>query len=61
MAADAIIQGYKLGPDGVWVQVDYVALGDSLAAGMTPQGQDRLPVNGVDPDWGYPNYHCPEV
>jgi glucan-binding YG repeat protein len=56
MAANTVINGYKLGPDGAWIQVDYVALGDSLAAGMTPQGQDRPPVKGVDPDWGYPNY-----
>jgi glucan-binding YG repeat protein/lysophospholipase L1-like esterase len=56
MAADTTIQGYKIGPDGVWIQVAYVALGDSLASGMTPEGQDRPPVNGVDPDWGYPNY-----
>lgn len=56
MAADTTIQGYKIGPDGAWIQVAYVALGDSLASGMTPEGQDRSPVNGVDPDWGYPNY-----
>jgi glucan-binding YG repeat protein/lysophospholipase L1-like esterase len=56
MAADTTIQGYKIGPDGVWIQVAYVALGDSLASGMSPEGQDRPPVNGVDPDWGYPNY-----
>jgi hypothetical protein len=56
MAADTSINGYKLGQDGAWIQVDYVALGDSLAAGMTPQGQDRIPQNGVDLDWGYPNY-----
>ncbi|MEH7336478.1 GDSL-type esterase/lipase family protein [Neobacillus drentensis] len=56
MAADTVIKGYKLGSDGAWIQVNYVALGDSLAAGMTPEGQDRLPVNGVDLDWGYPNY-----
>jgi glucan-binding YG repeat protein/lysophospholipase L1-like esterase len=56
MAADTSINGYKLGPDGAWIQVEYVALGDSLAAGMTPDGQDRIPENGVDLDWGYPNY-----
>ncbi|WP_223594053.1 GDSL-type esterase/lipase family protein [Neobacillus bataviensis] len=56
MAADTVIQGYKLDTDGAWIQVNYVALGDSLAAEMTPDGQDRLPVNGVDLDWGYPNY-----
>jgi glucan-binding YG repeat protein len=56
MASDTVIEGYNLGKDGAWIQVDYVALGDSLAAGMTPQGQDRPPVNGVDPDFGYPNY-----
>jgi lysophospholipase L1-like esterase len=33
-----------------------VALGDSLAAGITPLGVDRIPVNGVDLDFGYPNY-----
>jgi glucan-binding YG repeat protein/lysophospholipase L1-like esterase len=56
MAANTTIQGYKLGPDGAWIQINYVALGDSLASGMTPEGQDRPMVNGVDPDWGYPNY-----
>jgi glucan-binding YG repeat protein/lysophospholipase L1-like esterase len=56
MASNTMIQGYKLGDDGAWIQVAYVALGDSLASGTTPTGQDRPPVNGVDPDWGYPNY-----
>lgn len=56
MAANTMVDGYKLGPDGAWIQVEYVALGDSLAAGMTYLGVDRRPENGVDPDWGYPNY-----
>ncbi|MEH7073902.1 SGNH/GDSL hydrolase family protein [Neobacillus drentensis] len=56
MAANTIVDGYKLGADGARIQVQYVALGDSLAAGMTPFGIDRIPVNGVDLDWGYPNY-----
>ncbi|MGG3562092.1 serine hydrolase [Neobacillus rhizosphaerae] len=56
MVANTVIQGYKLGSDGAWIQINYLALGDSLAAGMTPQGQDRPVVNGIDPDWGYPNY-----
>ncbi|NRD77279.1 L,D-transpeptidase family protein [Bacillus sp. BRMEA1] len=56
MAVNTAINGYKVGPDGAWIQVDYVALGDSLAAGMTPEGQDGPVVNGVDPNWGYPNY-----
>ena len=56
MAANTTIQGFKLGPDGAWVQINYVALGDSLASGMTPEGQDRPMVDGDDPDWGYPNY-----
>ncbi|WML58313.1 L,D-transpeptidase family protein [Neobacillus sp. PS2-9] len=56
MAANTVINGYKLGADGSWIQVEYVALGDSLAAGMTPLGEDKKPVNGVDPNWGYPNY-----
>jgi glucan-binding YG repeat protein/lysophospholipase L1-like esterase len=56
MAVNTVIDGYKLGADGAWIQVEYVALGDSLAAGMTPQGVDRPVLNGVDPDWGYPNY-----
>lgn len=50
------LDGYKVGADGAWIQVQYVALGDSLAAGMTPLAVDRPVVNGVDPDWGYPNY-----
>ena len=56
MAFNTVINGWKLGPDGAWLAVEYVALGDSLAAGMTPLGVDRIPVNGVDLDWGYPNY-----
>ena len=56
MAVNTVIDGRKIGPDGAWQQVQYVALGDSLAAGMTPLGVDRVPVNGVDLDWGYPNY-----
>ncbi|MEO2075736.1 MAG: L,D-transpeptidase family protein [Bacillus sp. (in: firmicutes)] len=56
MAANTVINGYKLGSDGAWIQVEYVALGDSLAAGMTPLGEDKKPENGVDPNWGYPNY-----
>ncbi len=56
MAANTTVDGYKLGADGARIQVQYVALGDSLAAGMTPLGVDRIPVNGVDLDWGYPNY-----
>lgn len=56
MAKNTVVNGYIIGEDGVWVQVEYVALGDSLASGMTPEGIDRDPVNGVDPDWGYPNY-----
>ncbi|ETI66592.1 L,D-transpeptidase family protein [Neobacillus vireti] len=47
MAAKTTINGYILGEDGVWVQVDYVALGDSLAAGITPDGKKDL---------GYPDY-----
>lgn len=60
MAVNTIIEGYRIGQDGAWIQVTYVALGDSLAAGMTPEGIDRPPVNGVDPDWGYPNYIAQE-
>ncbi|PFP23528.1 hypothetical protein COJ96_23910 [Bacillus sp. AFS073361] len=56
MAANTTVDGYKLGADGARIQVQYVALGDSLAAGMTPYGVDRIPVDGVDLDWGYPNY-----
>ncbi|WHY66764.1 GDSL-type esterase/lipase family protein [Neobacillus sp. SuZ13] len=56
MAANTTVDGYKLGADGARIQVQYVALGDSLAAGMTPYGIDRIPVDGVDLDWGYPNY-----
>ncbi|MFF2447362.1 L,D-transpeptidase family protein [Neobacillus sp. NPDC058068] len=47
MAAKTTINGYILGEDGVWVQVEYVALGDSLAAGITPDGKKDL---------GYPDY-----
>ncbi|MFJ5717116.1 L,D-transpeptidase family protein [Neobacillus sp. NPDC093127] len=47
MAAKTTINGYILGEDGVWVQVEYVALGDSLAAGITPDGKKGL---------GYPDY-----
>ncbi|CAH2714722.1 hypothetical protein BACCIP111895_01898 [Neobacillus rhizosphaerae] len=50
MAAKTTINGYILGEDGVWIQVEYVALGDSLAAGMTPYGEDR------EGDLGYPDY-----
>ena len=56
MAVNTEINGYKVGADGAWIQVEYVALGDSLAAGMTPLGVDNPPTNGVDPNWGYPNY-----
>ncbi|WP_312470640.1 L,D-transpeptidase family protein [Neobacillus sp.] len=50
MAAKTTINGYIIGEDGVWIQVEYVALGDSLAAGMTPNGEDR------EGDLGYPDY-----
>jgi glucan-binding YG repeat protein/lysophospholipase L1-like esterase len=49
MAANTFINGYKLGEDGAWI-IEYVALGDSLAAGMTPYGEDR------EGDLGYPDY-----
>ncbi len=55
MAVNTFIDGYKLGEDGAWV-IEYVALGDSLAAGMTPLGVDRPLENGKDPDPGYPNF-----
>lgn len=47
MAANTTVNGYILGQDGAWVQVQYVALGDSLAAGQTPYKEDGL---------GYPDY-----
>ena len=50
MAVNTTVDGRKVGADGAWVQVQYVALGDSLAAGMTPSGQDR------PEDLGYPDY-----
>jgi len=56
LAVHTVVNGYKVGQDGAWIQVDYVALGDSLAAGMTPDGQDRHDVNGNDLDLGYPDY-----
>ncbi|WP_223595320.1 L,D-transpeptidase family protein [Neobacillus bataviensis] len=56
MAFNTVVKGYKLGADGVWIQVEYVALGDSLAAGMTPTGDDRHDANGKDLDLGYPDY-----
>ncbi|WP_223820853.1 L,D-transpeptidase family protein [Bacillus sp. S3] len=49
MAVNTVIDGWEVGPDGVWIvpvpapvtdPVEYVALGDSLAAGMTPLGGD---------------------
>ncbi|MGG2067405.1 L,D-transpeptidase family protein [Bacillus sp. S14(2024)] len=46
-AASTIIDGYKLDKDGVLVKVEYLALGDSLAAGQTPYGKM---------DAGYPNF-----
>ncbi|MFS0862262.1 L,D-transpeptidase family protein [Fredinandcohnia sp. 179-A 10B2 NHS] len=41
-ATNTVVNGYILGKDGVWIQVEYVALGDSLAAGQTPyKGYDK--------------------
>jgi lysophospholipase L1-like esterase len=50
MATNTTVDGRKLGADGALIQVEYVALGDSLAAGMTPKGEDRVG------DLGYPDY-----
>ncbi|MFK9091673.1 L,D-transpeptidase family protein [Bacillus salipaludis] len=48
MVSNTMIDGYVIGADGIWVKVEYVALGDSLAAGLMPDGQtDNL---------GYPDY-----
>ena len=55
MAVNTVIIGWKLGSDGAWLAFEYVALGDLLAAGMIPLSVDRIPVNGEDHDWGYPN------
>ncbi|KAA0548529.1 L,D-transpeptidase family protein [Bacillus sp. BGMRC 2118] len=46
-AVNTTIDGYQLGPDGARMGADYLALGDSLAAGQTPYGEDAL---------GYPDY-----
>lgn len=48
MASNTTIDGYKIGADGAWIQVEYVALGDSLAAGIQPDGL----TDGL----GYPDY-----
>ncbi|MCD4838056.1 L,D-transpeptidase family protein [Neobacillus sedimentimangrovi] len=45
LAVNTIVDGYKVGKDGARIQ--YVALGDSLAAGITPENKDDL---------GYPDY-----
>jgi lysophospholipase L1-like esterase len=47
MASNTVIDGFNLGNDGAWIQVEYVALGDSLAYGQTPLGGKDL---------GYPDY-----